>query len=196
MGSRLDALPPVERALLMDAAVAGKVFWRGALARLQPDRDNLSDVLGALEHRDLIRREAVSRIRGEQQFSFKHVLIRDVAYQTLPRSQRRQRHAAIAEFLEEATPELGDSAAVLAHHWREAGERMKATTYLIAAAEQAGRGWAKDRAVHLYKEALELVPEEHAETRREILRGLAVATQAAWHIYDAERLRARTDEGP
>jgi len=191
VGSRLDALPPVERAVLLDAAVAGKVFWRGALARLQPDRENLSDLLGALEHRDLIRREAVSRIRGEQQFSFKHLLIRDVAYQTLPRSQRRQRHAAVAEFLEEATPELGDSAAALAHHWREAGEPERALTYVLAAAEQAGRGWAKERAANLYREALQLVPAEKGEVRRDIVRRLAVAEQAAYHLTDAERLRER-----
>jgi predicted ATPase len=194
VGSRLDALPPAERAVLLDAAVAGKVFWRGALARLQPERGDLSDLLGSLEHRDLIRRDAVSRIRGEQQFTFKHVLIRDVAYQTLPRSERRQRHGAIARFLEESTPELGDSAAALAHHWREAGDAQRALSYVLAAAEQAGRGWAKERAALLYKEALELVPAEDREMRREIVRRQAVALQAQWHLTDARHLRARSKE--
>ncbi len=47
---------------------------------------------GSLEQRDLVRREAVSRIRGDEQYAFKHALIRDVAYQQLPRAARRERH--------------------------------------------------------------------------------------------------------
>jgi class 3 adenylate cyclase len=193
VGARLDALPPEERAVLRDAAVVGKVFWRGALARLRPEADGLSDLLGSLEHRGLIRRETVSRIRGEQQFSFKHLLIRDVAYQTLPRSQRRALHSAVAEFLQEVTPELGDDAAI-AHHWREAGEAKRAVPYVLAAADQAGRGWAKERAVELYQEALGLIREEDRDLRRDILRRQAVAAQSTMHVHDAARLRARPDE--
>jgi predicted ATPase/class 3 adenylate cyclase len=195
VSARLDALPPDERAVLLDAAVVGRTFWSGALSRLLPEREDLPGLLGSLEKRDLIRRVTVSRIRGEQQFIFKHILIRDVAYQTLPRAGRRERHAAVAGFLEEATSDLGDAAAVLAHHWREAGEPERAVTYLMAAADQAGRGWAKERALHLYQEALDLVPKDDRELRREIVRRLAIASQATWHVFDAERLRARTDEG-
>ena len=195
VSARMDALPLDERAVLLDAAVVGITFWSGALTRLQPDREDLPGLLGSLEKRDLIRRVAVSRIRGEQQFTFKHILIRDVAYQTLPRSGRRERHAAVAGFLEEASSDLGDAAAALAHHWREAGEPQRAVPYLLAAADQAGRGWAKERALRLYQEALDLVPEDNRELRREIVRRLAIATQATWHVFDAERLRARTDEG-
>ena len=101
---------------------SGKVFWRGALERLRPDRSDLSPILGSLERRDLIRREASSRIKGEQQYAFKHGLIREVAYLTLPREERRRCHRATAEYLEEVTLRAGDADATLAHHWREAGE--------------------------------------------------------------------------
>jgi class 3 adenylate cyclase len=194
LSARLDGLPTPERSVLLDAAVIGKVFWRGALVALQPDREGLSTLLGSLEQRDLIRREAVARIQGEQQFSFKHVLIRDVAYQTLPRPERRQRHAAVARFLEEATRELGDAAGALAHHWREAGDAKRSLDYVLAAAEQAGRGWAKERAIELYQEAFGLVTEEDEQLRREILRRQAVAMAALWHVPDAQRLRSRTGE--
>jgi class 3 adenylate cyclase len=195
LSARIDALPPGERSVVLDAAVVGKVFWRGVLARLHPEREpQLTGLLGSLEQRDLIRRESVSRIQGEQQFVFKHVLIRDVAYQTLPRPERRQRHAAVARFLEEATPEHGDAAAALAHHWREAGETRRAVDYVLAAAEQAGRGWAKQHAIDLYQEAFTLVPEDEEELRRDILRRQAVAMAALWHIPDAQRLRTRTGE--
>jgi predicted ATPase len=195
LSARIDALPSAERSVVLDAAVVGKVFWRGVLARLEPEREkDLAGLLGSLEQRDLIRRETVSRIQGEQQFSFKHVLVRDVAYQTLPRPERRQRHAAVATFLEEATPELGDAAAALAHHWREAGEASRALKYVLAAAEQAGRGWAKERAIELYQEAYALVPEEDQALRRDILRRQAVAMTALWHVPDARNLQARLED--
>jgi hypothetical protein len=60
---------------------------------------------------------------------------------------------------------------------------------LVAAANQAGRGWAKERAVALYRAALELIPADDEERRRDIRRRLAVALQALYHVPDAERLR-------
>ena len=188
VAARLDALPPEERSVLVDAAVVGRVFWRGALARMS-ERERLSELLGSLEERDLIRREAVSRIGGDQQFAFKHGLIHDVAYMRLPRAARRERHAAVAAYLEETTGDVGQSNEALAHHWREAGEHDRAVDCLVAAADQAGRGWAKERAVALYRAALELIPADDEERRRAVMRRLAVAMQALYHVADAERLR-------
>src|SRR5437764_12104052 len=89
VAARLDALPAAERAVLLDAAVGGKVFWRGALERMSDDPAALPPLLGALERRDLIRRQTVSSIEGDQQFIFKHALIRDVADDLLPRASKR-----------------------------------------------------------------------------------------------------------
>jgi class 3 adenylate cyclase len=179
IAARLDSLPPRERAVLVDASVAGRVFWRGALTEIA-ERGDLSALLGSLEGRDLVQREAVSRIKGDQQFAFKHGLIHDVAYQSLPRAARRERHAAVARFLE-ATTAPGQSHEALGHHWREAGEPERAVEHLTAAADQAGRGWAKQRAVTLYREAIALLEEGDAR-RRDITRRLAVALQAAYHL--------------
>jgi class 3 adenylate cyclase len=181
IAARLDALPPAERAVLVDASVAGRVFWRGGLNEIEA-RDDLSVLLGSLEARDLIHREAVSGIKGDQQFGFKHVLIHDVAYQTLPRAARRSRHAAVARFLEASTA-AGQSHEALGHHWREAGEADRAVEHLTAAADQAGRGWAKQRAVMLYREALQLLADDDGR-RRDVTRRLAVALQAAYHLGD------------
>ncbi len=179
IAARLDALPAAERAVLVDGAVVGRVFWRGALYEME-DRADLSALLGSLETRDLIQREAVSRIRGDQQFAFKHGLIHDVAYGTLPRAARRERHAAVARFLERST-DVGQSHEALGHHWRAAGENDRAVEHLTAAADQAGRGWAKLRALTLYREALELLDEDDPR-RRDISPRLAVAAQAAIHL--------------
>jgi predicted ATPase len=194
VAARLDALPTAERAVLLDAAVGGKVFWRGALERMTDDPDGrLPELLGALEGRDLIRRQMVSAIEGDQQFVFKHVLIRDVAYDLLPRARKRERHAQVAEFLEQATSETGEAAAALARHWRDAGEPERAIEHLIAAAEEAERGWAKDRAVAFYREALELLPEDDADRRNAVKRRLAIAHTAAYHAVDARLLQLEGD---
>jgi class 3 adenylate cyclase len=185
VAARLDALPPDERSVLVDASVVGRVFWRGALSRMS-QREDLSRLLGSLEERDLIRREAVSRIRGDQQFAFKHTLVQDVAYQRLPRAARRDRHVAVAAFLEEKTGEMGQSEEALAYHWREAGENERAAHHLIAAADQAGRGWAKEHALALYTQALELIPETDTEQRRSIRLRQLVTAQALQHIIEAD----------
>ena len=187
LAARLDALPQAERALLLDAAVVGKTFWRGALEAMGAE-DGLAELLGALEHRDLIRRDTVSSFEADQQYSFTHVLIRDAAYELLPRARRRERHAQVARFFEDSTSETGEAIAALARHWRDAGERGRAIGYFLGAGEQAERGWAKEQAVALYREALELVEDGDDVRRREIRRRLAVARQAHFHVLDARLL--------
>jgi len=184
VSARMDALPPGERAVLLDAAVVGKVFWSGALERMSSGGLPLSELLDSLEGRDLIRREPVSRLRGDQQFSFKHDLIRDNAYATLPRPQRRKRHAEVAAFLEETTPEIRAAASALAHHWAEAGESLRAADYFVIAGDQAGRGWARHEAAAFYQEALALLPEEQSTQRREIVQRRAVALASVFHATE------------
>src|SRR5215212_1020597 len=129
VAARIDALPAAEREAILDAAVFGKVFWSGPLEATTPE------ALDALEGRDLIRRDPISRLGEHPQFAFKHQLIREVAYATLPRARRRQRHEAIAQFLEAAVGDVGDVTPALAHHWREAGDPERAGRYFVAAAD-------------------------------------------------------------
>jgi class 3 adenylate cyclase len=187
VAARLDALPAAERSLLLDAAVAGKTFWRGALERIAGDSEGISELLGMLEARDLIMRESASAIEGEQQFSFKHVLIREVAYELLPRAVRQERHARVAEFFEASAAGTGEVTAALARHWRDAGQPERALGYFIRAAEQAENGWAKDQGAILYHEALDLLPEDDARLA-DLRRRLALARAAAVHIPDARQL--------
>jgi class 3 adenylate cyclase len=194
VSARLDALPAAERALLLDAAVVGKVFWRGGLERLGDDPAELPVLLSALERRDLIRREATSAIEGDEQYAFKHVLIRDVAYELLPRERRRRSSELMARFVEDSTPEVGEAGAALARLWREAGNGERAIDYFVAAAEEAERGWAKGLAVDLYREALELASPADEERRRSLRRRLAVAQQAQFHIRDAQLLAREPTE--
>jgi class 3 adenylate cyclase len=188
VAARLDALPAAERSLLLDAAVVGKTFWRGALERIAGQSDGIPGLLGALERRDLVVRDTRSIIEGEQQYNFKHVLIREVAYELLPRARRQERHAAVARFFEESTAELGEITTALARHWRDAAEPSRAVDYFIRAGEQAELGWAKDQAAILYREALDLVAEDGDERLTMLRRRLALARAAALHIPDARQL--------
>ncbi len=194
VSARLDALPPGERAVLLDAAVVGKVFWTGALERMSSGELDLADLLDSLEGRDLIRRESVSRLRGDQQFSFKHDLIRDAAYATLPRPQRRKRHEQVAAFLEETTSEIPAASSALAQHWREAGENRRAGEYFVIAGDQAGRGWAKEEAVSFYQQALDLIGDGDPELRRKVTQRQAVAVLMVAHVADAELLGRKSPQ--
>jgi class 3 adenylate cyclase/tetratricopeptide (TPR) repeat protein len=166
IASRIDAVPENARAALLSAAVIGKTFWLDVLRNVVGLED-ADEALAVLEARDFIRREPTSQLAGDVEFSFKHMLIHDVAYSTVPRATRRERHAAVARYVEESLEDASDTLAwVLAHHWREAGEGARAIPYFLAAAEAAFQGWAQDAAVHLYATALELAEDD--ETRRQI----------------------------
>jgi class 3 adenylate cyclase len=188
VAARLDALPVEEREVILDASIVGRIFWRGALERIARDPSRLLESLAALERRDLIRRDMVSILEGDQQWSFKHVLIRDVAYDLQPRARRREGHRHCAEFIEQSTPEVGEAGAALARHWRGAGELEHAVRHFVAAAEEAERGWAKPYAVTLYKEALDMTPSEDLERLRFLRKRLAVAQQTVYHVSDAQLL--------
>src|SRR5206468_6728038 len=108
----------------------GKTFWRDVLQSMRVV-DELDDALSVLELRDLIRRDPSSQMPGDIQFTFKHMLIREVAYATVPRATRRARHAAVASYIERTSESSETLAWILAYHWREAGEPLKAIPYLL-----------------------------------------------------------------
>ncbi len=191
VAARLDALPRPERALLLDAAVVGKLFWLDALQRINPQNSDLTRLLDELERRDLVRREPVSIIEGQQQYAFTHVVIRDVAYDLLPRADRARRHALAAEFFETSTGVSRESIGAMARHWRDAGDYRRAVEQLVRSAEQAERGWAKDHATLLYREALGLVPADDTELKSMLRRRVAIASTASFHVTDVKRPESR-----
>jgi tetratricopeptide (TPR) repeat protein len=174
IAARIDSIPTSARSTQLGAAVIGKTFWRGPLQAMGGG-DTLDESLKVLEERDLVRRDPTSQVADDAQFSFKHILIREVAYATLPRAVRRERHAAVARHIESTVEDPGETLAwILAHHWREAGEPAKAIPYLLAAAEAAQKGWAKDAAADFYTRALELADGEDLRREIRMKRGLAL----------------------
>jgi class 3 adenylate cyclase/tetratricopeptide (TPR) repeat protein len=143
LAARIDLLEPASRSALQAAAVVGRIFWPGAVGRLVSGNDaGLDEALVPLLARDLVRRRPTSVLAGETEFSFKHVLTRDVAYETLPRTERATAHAAVAAWLEDTVGERrGEFVELLAHHtvqaYRTGRETAVTTVDLPTLREQA-----------------------------------------------------------
>jgi predicted ATPase/class 3 adenylate cyclase len=173
IAARIDALSPLARTALLNASVIGATFWRGVVEGLGGIED-VDEALDALEARGLVRRRGESRVEGDVEYSFKHILTRDTAYGTLPRARRRELHAAAAAFIEGATSGSSELAWLLAYHWREAGEPERAVGYLLAAAARARDALATEETFDLYTRALELAGTDVDRRRIRLERGLAL----------------------
>ena len=175
IAARLDTLSADQRALLQDAAVIGKVFWAGAVASMgaRGERD-VRDALHELSKKDIVRRLRTTTIEAEAEYSFLHVLSRDVAYGQILRSQRMAKHQAAAEWIEKRAGErLADVADVLAYHAIEALElavaagldeeaetlRAQGRRYLFLAGERA-RHLDVGRAMALFQRAESLMTQD------------------------------------
>jgi class 3 adenylate cyclase/tetratricopeptide (TPR) repeat protein len=180
IAARLDSLQPEEKALLQDAAVVGKVFWLGALAR-DVERGDLEQRLHALERKEFVQRARRASVAGETEFAFKHLLVRDVAYGQIPRAARAEKHRLVAEWIESlGRPE--DQAEMVAHHYlsalelgRAAGRDVvelepRARVALREAGDRAAALNALPQAERYYAEALALTPEDDAERPELLLR--------------------------
>src|SRR4029077_12864525 len=120
LGARIDALPPAQKRALQEAAVIGRVFWEAPVRQATADPDVTSSLL-ALEAKGLVSVHPTSGIAGELEFIFKHALVRDVAYASLPRIRRARAHAEVARWLEQiAGDRLEEQAELIAHHYRTA----------------------------------------------------------------------------
>ncbi len=128
IAARLDTLPPERKGLLQDAAVLGKVFWTGALAAMSGrSEDEVAAGLRELARKELVRAARRSSVAGQAEYSFWHVLVRDVAYAQIPRAARAARHRAAAEWIERtAGDRVEERAELLVHHYRHGLELSRA----------------------------------------------------------------------
>ena len=142
----------------------------------------MDEALEALEARGLVQRRSESQVEGDAEFVFKHVLIRDTAYGTLPRASRRQLHAATAAHLERSVPDPDEIGWILAHHWREAGEPSRAIGYLLQAARRTADALAVEETWELYTRALDLAGSD--DERR------AIRSSVVWRWRSSRTTRA------
>ena len=120
LAARIDALSTHEKRAVQEAAVVGRIFWASPLVAALPGIDVPSALL-SLERRGLIFARATSSLSGEDEFLFKHALVREVAYAGVPKSRRARAHAEVAAWLDGLAGGRGDELGQLvASHYRQA----------------------------------------------------------------------------
>jgi tetratricopeptide (TPR) repeat protein len=174
IGARLDSLPPLEKVVLQDAAVIGRTVWPGAVAAVaERDVAEVARCLEVLRQRDFLQRRPVSNVVGEVEYAFSHVLVRDVAYERVPRATRAMKHYHAAEWVRALPLE---HVPLLAHHFQEAvwlaeaagrpcdvlGQKARAA--LTETGRKATALAARDTAIRCYEAALAVCPPGHADT--------------------------------
>ena len=170
IAARLDGLPEDEKAALQDASVVGRVFWVGAVAELTGRSvAEVRDALGRLRVKELVLPHEPSSFSDEHEFSIRHNLIRDGAYDSLPKALRADKHAGVARWAEQRAGDRADEIAeLIATHLLEAlryleelGEtgprrdelRRSAFRWTSAAGERTAALWLRAEAARWFREA-------------------------------------------
>jgi class 3 adenylate cyclase/tetratricopeptide (TPR) repeat protein len=172
LAARIDLLSPAEKRVLQVAAVVGRVFWPGVVRTLIDREDiDVDAVLDRLDGRELVRARLTSSIGGDREYIFKHILTREVGYESIPRRERGAAHARVARWLENMTRgREREFAELLAHHFVQAsgpsdqssrtdaeagdGLRLKALEYLLLASEVTSAKLVLTKAQQLAEQAL------------------------------------------
>ena len=188
IAARLDRLPAEEKTLLHDAAVHGKVFWVGGRRRRAVERTRPLSFSTRSNGRGSFSVLGARRSRTRREYGFLHVLVRDVAYGQIPRTDRALKHVAAAGWIE-SLGRRDDHAETLAHHYGHALELMRAGGVAVSdevgdraraafadAGERALTMNASAAAVQFYDQALALSPEGPSQQRAlvEYRRAIAV----------------------
>jgi tetratricopeptide (TPR) repeat protein len=184
VAARLDALSRDEKELLQDASVVGQVFWTGALRYVSEGAADLDGLLDGLERKEFVTTSSESTVAGEAEIAFRHPLIREVAYEQMPRARRAVKHRRAAEWAESLPADRTEGRAdMLADHYLHALEyttavgadpgllHARAARALREAGDQARALHALDVAASRYARALELADEDVERA----LTGLALA---------------------
>ena len=119
LASRLDQLDAPERSVLERGAIEGEVFHHSVVQALTPEEPRLTSQLTALVRKELIRPDR-PLLSGEDAFRFRHLLMRDAAYEGLPKAERAELHEQFADWLEEHGAELVELDELLGYHLEQA----------------------------------------------------------------------------
>jgi class 3 adenylate cyclase/tetratricopeptide (TPR) repeat protein len=199
LAARLDQLDAAERGVLECGSVEGRVFHRGAVHALAPNEQELPTRLAALVRKELVRPDR-AQIAGEEAFRFRHLLIRDAAYDALPKAIRTELHESLAGWLEEHGHDLVELDEILGFHLEQAyryrGELgpltdeagavgARAATYLALAGGKAHARGDAPAAANLFARAAAACP-AGAPSRLESLTELGQALFEAGDFTAAE----------
>jgi predicted ATPase len=204
LAARLDRLDPPERAVVEAAAVVGKSFGAGAVLELRggDDPSEVDRHLSTLVRKQLIWPDG-GRFVGEESFSFKHILLRDVAYQGILKGRRSELHARFADWLEPTAGErVSEYEEILGYHLERAyhnlselgpiDERGRELAGRAAArlGSSGGRALARGDirpAVNLLERAVSLLDDDDP-ARRDLTVKLGIALAEAGQVSRAGAL--------
>jgi tetratricopeptide (TPR) repeat protein len=206
LASRLDQLDAPDRTVLQRGAVEGHVFHRGAVEALAPDEEQVSQRLLELVRKELVRPDQ-PQIPGQDAYRFRHLLIRDAAYDALPKTVRAEVHERFAEWLERHGATLAEQDEIVGYHLEQAcryrrelgrddqvGElAMAARRRLLAAGRHARVRDDVAAAVKLLERAAQVAPDGPLEIELEFAHAEALfeAGRAADAIDIARALAIR-----
>jgi class 3 adenylate cyclase/tetratricopeptide (TPR) repeat protein len=185
ISSRLDRLEIDEKRVAHHASVIGATFWAGAVGHLGaenggPPPDPRPE-LETLERRDFVEQSDVSTIAGQDEYGFKHILMRDVAYGQIPKGQRAVLHVRFSDWVTKAPASPDEFVEIVAWHLEQACRLSRevarspidppvreAAAALASAAGRAERRESLREAHRYYTRALDLLDDEHAKLRAEL----------------------------
>ncbi len=196
IAARLDGLTGEERRLVQDAAVLGKTFTRAALAALSglPERD-LEPLLAALVAKEVLSVQADPRSPERGQYGFLQDLVRTVAYDTLAKRDRKEKHLVVADYLERAWGDDEEEIVeVVASHLMDAYGaapdaddareiRERAARMLVRAAERAASLAASEEAETYFRQAAEM--SESGLERAELMESAGQMSVLRSHLDEA-----------
>jgi class 3 adenylate cyclase/tetratricopeptide (TPR) repeat protein len=183
LAARLDQLDDAERTVLERGSVEGEIFHRGSVQALAPEETQVTTRLAALVRHQLVRPDR-AQLAGDDGYRFRHLLIRDAAYDALPKTVRAELHVRFADWLDKHGDSLVERDEIVGYHLEQA-TRYQAElgqpepTLAERAAERlaAGGRRADDRGD--YRGALALLTRA-AELLRPIRLDLALELQVAF----------------
>jgi class 3 adenylate cyclase/tetratricopeptide (TPR) repeat protein len=208
LAARLDQLDPSDRGVLERGAVEGRVFHRGAVQALSPGEAAMMDRLTSLVRKELVRPDK-PQFAGEDAFRFRHILIRDAAYDALPKATRAELHERFAEWLESHGADLVELDEILGYHLEQAhlyrvqlgtdDERgtelaTRAATHIAAAARRSLVRGDTPAAIGLFERAAALLPDADPTRLRMLVSiGYALTDTGDWEkagvlLADAVRI--------
>ena len=180
LAARLDQLDAPERSVLERGAVEGEVFHHAVVQALMPEEPRLTPQLTALVRKELIRPDR-PLFAGEDAFRFRHLLMRDAAYEGLAKAERADLHERFANWLEQHGAELVELDELVGYHVEQAyryrvdlgqaderGLAARAGERLAAAGSRAVVRRDVQAGVSLLERAAVLLPDERRDGRFEV----------------------------
>ena len=177
--ARLDKLAVWEKIILQRASVIGREFWDKAVENFGAEV-NVKAVLESLRSKEFLYRHENSAFGDANEYLFKHVLLRDVTYETVLLDERRALHEKTANWLiNESGERAVEYAATIAAHFEKARKISQSAEWFGRAGEQSFKTHAAESAIVYYQKALDFAAQNDAQTPLENIfewqRGLGIA---------------------